>query len=181
LLERLLALGEANGDIGSVIAALALQAIALASHGRQGEALGSLERALKLGEPGGYVRTFIDEGPPMEALLRMASKRGPAPRYVEKLLGHFRRNTAHTRIVQPLQPLQPGPPEPTLAGFVEPLTPRELEVLRLIAGGASNRDIAETLVVVIGTVKRHTNSLYGKLGVTSRTQAIARAHELHLV
>jgi LuxR family maltose regulon positive regulatory protein len=175
LLERLLALAEANGDTGSIIAALALRAIALASRGHRARALGVLERALKLGEAGGYVRTFLDEGPPMAALLRTAGKEGIASRYVEKLLSHFERNLAHAPLAQP------RPPKPALAGLLEPLTPRELEVLRLIVRGASNREIAGTLVVVVGTVKRHTNSLYGKLGVTSRTQAIARAHELRLV
>jgi LuxR family maltose regulon positive regulatory protein len=172
LLDRLLELGEDNSDTGSIIATLALQAIGLASQGRQTQALGLLQRALKLGEPGGYVRTFLDEGPPMEALLRVAMKQRVAPEYVEKLLRHFGTQTDHT---------QPGSPGYTIGNEVEPLTPRELEVLRLIVGGASNREIAEALVVNIGTVKRHTNSLYGKLGAGSRTQAVARAHERQLV
>jgi LuxR family maltose regulon positive regulatory protein len=170
LLDRLLKLGEANGDTGSIIAALALKALGLASKGRQREALELLGRALKLGEGGVYIRTFIDEGRPMEALLRMAKKQGVAPaQYVEKLLSHFETRTGTAKQVNAIE------------NAIEPLTARELEVLRLIVAGASNSRIAEILVVAIGTVKRHTNSVYGKLGVASRTQAVARAHELKLV
>jgi LuxR family maltose regulon positive regulatory protein len=172
LLDRLLLVEEARGNTGVIISILALQAVGLVSHGDRTRALGSLQRALVLAEPEGYVRTFIDEGPPMQALLKDLASRGVALAYIQKLLSHF-----------PVDMIdrQGPPPTSTSRSDVYAITPRELEVLALIAVGASNREIAEALVVTVGTVKRHTNSLYGKLGAGSRTQAVARARELHLV
>jgi LuxR family transcriptional regulator, maltose regulon positive regulatory protein len=175
LLDRLLKLEESSGGARVAVYILALRALGYAAEGNRVQALASLEQALALAEPEGYVRTFLDEGPPMQALLREArsAARGIAPSYVETLLRQFDA-PAGAEHVRPAKP--PGAD----GQYVEPLTPRELEVLRLIAAGASNREIAENLVVAVGTVKRHTNSLYGKLGAASRTQAIARARELEL-
>jgi LuxR family maltose regulon positive regulatory protein len=165
LLDRLVQVEEASGGTGMIIGILAVQAVGLAAQGAGARAFAALERALLLAEPEGYIRTFVDEGPPMQALLRAAATRGIAPAYVETLLAHFALNRE--------------PPPARAAG--EPLTPREQEVLHLLADGASNQAIAAALSVTLGTVKRHANSLYGKLGVGSRTQAVARARELHLL
>jgi LuxR family maltose regulon positive regulatory protein len=172
LLDRLLKVEEASGSTGLVISILALEALGLASHGDRTRALAALQRALTLAEPEGYIRTFVDEGPPMQGLLWEAKSRGIAPAYIGRLLSHFQTDIVDRRDRSPGSASRKD---------VDALTPRELEVLALIARGASNRDIAEALIVTVGTVKRHTNSLYSKLGAGSRMQAVARAHELHLL
>jgi LuxR family maltose regulon positive regulatory protein len=163
LLARLLEVAETSGAIMVVIWILALQASALQAQGEVDQALAVLERALTLAEPEGYVRTFIDEGAPLAALLRTAASRGVAPDYVGQLLAAFG---------------EAALPSPFL---IEPLSERELEVLRLLAAGLSNREIATELFLAVGTVKKHTSNIYGKLSVHKRTQAVARARELGLV
>jgi len=160
---------EAQGPAGkdALIGSLVLQAIALQA--KPDQALAALERALSLAEPEGYVRTFVDAGAPMAALLRIAASRGIAAApgvaqdYVGKLLAAF------GEVASPSAPL------------IEPLSERELEVLRLLAAGLSNREIAAELFLAVGTVKKHTSNIYGKLNVHKRTQAVARAKELGLV
>ena len=162
LLEHLLHTAEAEGRMGKAIEILALQALARQACGDAAGALAALQRALVLGEPEGYVRSFVDESTPMATLLRRALSRGMAPHYVRRLLAAF----AEPTVEQPL---------------IEPLTRRELEVLRLIAAGLRNQEIADQLVISLATVKRHITNIYGKLGVSHRTQAVARAQELDLV
>jgi len=130
-------------------------------------ALSALCRALSLAEPEGYVRTFVDEGEPMAHLLRLSLSRGIAPDYVARLLAAFD------------QEIEPEPPG--MQSLVEPLTERELDVLRLIVAGLSNPEIADELVIAVSTVKTHINHIFGKLGVDRRTQAVARAQELSLL
>jgi len=154
---------EAAGAMSYVIETLVLQALALQAQGKDDQALTVLERALSFAEPEGYLRTFIDEGAPMAALLRTAASRGIALDYVSKLLAAF------GKVAFPSAPL------------VEPLSERELEVLRLLAAGLSNREIAAELFLAIGTVKKYTSNIYGKLNVHKRTQAVARARELGLL
>ena len=116
---------------------------------------------------------YLNEGPSMARLLREAADRDVASNYANKLLAAFG-VWEYERMGEALPHLH----TPTL---VDPLTPRELEVLQLISEGLSNQEIAEKLVIALNTVKRHTSSIYGKLGVKSRTQAIARARELGLI
>ena len=166
ILQRLLPQMERDGRWGSAIEVHILAALALQAAGDTAQALLELEQALSLAAPEGYVRIFADEGPPLGDLLRQAAARGAEPEYVGRLLATIRA----------------GEPAPTPdAGLVEPLAGREIEVLRLIAAGLSNQEIAEELIVAVSTVKWHINNLYGKLGVSSRTQAVARARELHLL
>jgi LuxR family maltose regulon positive regulatory protein len=167
LLERLLVQFETLEQMGRALELLLIQALALKAGGDKPGALAVLTRALALGEPEGYLRIFLDEGAPMAELLRHAGSRGIAPKYVAKLLSEFKGSSGAAPASQ--QPL------------IEPLTDRELQVLRLLAEGLSNRAIADRLVVALGTVKSHTASLYRKLDVTSRTQAVARATELGLL
>jgi LuxR family maltose regulon positive regulatory protein len=167
LLARLGVQFEALGQAGLLLELLLLQALAREAQGDTPGALAALARALALGEPEGYLRVFLDEGAPMAELLRHAGSRGIAPKYVARLLSEFNRGAGAPPVSQ--QPL------------IEPLTDRELQVLRLIAAGLSNQAIAERLVVAVGTVKTHTASLYRKLDVTSRTQAVSRASELGLL
>ena len=136
--------------------------------------MAALERALTIAEPEGYVRTFVDEGAPMAALLRRAATRGVAPAYVSKLLDALDAQA-------PMRRGPTGPASPTAQPLEEPLSEREREVLRLVAAGLSNRAIADELVLATGTVKKHINNIFTKLNVRSRTQAVAQARELGLL
>jgi LuxR family maltose regulon positive regulatory protein len=180
LLGRLLDMAESAGWTGKAIEILVLQAMALyyraAHRGRDDhhEALAALERALSLAETEGYVRTFVDEGPPMARLLRMVGgQRTKVSReYLDDLLAAFEAKTVAVE-----SPVVQGPS----SALVEPLSERELEVLGLIAQGRTNREIAARLYLALSTVKVHTRNIYGKLGVHSRTQAVAKAQSLDLL
>ncbi len=167
MLDRLLVDAEAKARMGSVLEILILQALARDAQGDRTGALHLLERALVMAEPEGYIRLFLDEGEPLVALLREIHARSVVPLYVATLLA-----ACGEQVVVPL------PPGTTL---VEPLTEREREVLRLLAEGASNREMARRLVVSVSTAKKHVYNICGKLGVQSRTQALAKARTLHLV
>jgi LuxR family maltose regulon positive regulatory protein len=188
LLERLLHNAKAYERMSSVIEILTLQALALQAQGNLTAALATLERALTLAEPEGYIRVFLDEGAPMAMLFREVQTHGIAPNYAAKLLAAFDegaqplREAAHKGkgagendlLSLPL-PRSPAPPQ------ADTLSDRELELLRLVAAGYSNQEIAEKLFLAIGTVKKHLNNIFSKLDVQSRTQAIARARELDLL
>jgi LuxR family maltose regulon positive regulatory protein len=167
VLNHLLPVAEAEGRMGVMIEALTLQALA---HGRQGElasAMTALERALRTAEPEGYVRLFADFGLPLARLLQEARSRNVLPDYVGKLLAAVGADLAF-----------PSSAEATLP---EPLSLREQEVLQLIAAGLTNREIGEQLVISSETVKKHTSSIYGKMAVSNRTEAVSRARELDLL
>jgi LuxR family maltose regulon positive regulatory protein len=171
LLARLRPPAEAAGRVARAIEILALQAVAAWAQQGSGEAMAALERALALGEPEGFVRSFVDEGEPMRAMLERVP--GERQAYARRLLAAFEPAPAAHPAAQPA----PAPGAPLL----EPLRDRELEVLRLIAEGYSNQEISGKLVVGVSTVKTHINHLFQKLGVSSRTQAIARGRELGLL
>jgi LuxR family maltose regulon positive regulatory protein len=166
LLGRLLRAAEEGKRTGSVIEILVLQALAYQMQGDFPATLAPLERALTLAEPEGYVRMFVDEGPPMAALLEGASKRGVAPTYVGKLLRAFGRGADRTRVQQAL---------------VEPLSERELDVLRLLATDLAGPEIAAELIVSLNTMRSHTKNIYTKLGVNNRRAAVRRGEELGLL
>ena len=166
LLGRLLRAAEEGQRTGSVIEILVLQALAHQIAGDVPAALVPLERALTLAEPEGYVRMFVDEGPPMAALLEAAAKHGVARTYVRRLLAAFGRPEGRVRVNQDL---------------VEPLSERELDVLRLLATDLDGPDIARELVVSLNTVRTHTKNIYAKLGVNNRRAAVRRAVELDLL
>ncbi len=136
--------------------------------------MAALERALTMAEPEGYVRTFVDEGAPMAALLRRAASRGVAPAYLSKLLDALDSEASVRRGPT-------GPASHVAQPLEEPLSERELEVLRLVAAGLSNRDIAQDLVLATGTVKKHTNNIFTKLNVSSRIQAVSQARDFNLL
>ncbi len=170
LLDRLIKKAEAGDRITRLIEMLLILALALNAQGGTDKAMNTLERALTLAEPGGFIRVFVDEGPPMAHLLYEALARRIAPNYARRLLVAF-----------PIaEPEQTTPPETQTSQFelVEPLSERELEVLQLIAEGLTNPEIASRLFLALNTVKVHTRNIYGKLGVHSRTQAVARARAL---
>jgi LuxR family maltose regulon positive regulatory protein len=170
LLERLLKAAEEGRRIGSVIEILVLQALAHEAQGKIPPAIMSLERALALAEPEGYVRIFVDEGPPMARLLYEALSRGAAPNYVRRLLAAFP--------VAELEQTDSPKAQTARSDLIEPLSERELEVLQLIAKGLTNPEIASRLFLSLHTVKAHAHNIYGKLGVHNRTQAVTRARTL---
>jgi LuxR family maltose regulon positive regulatory protein len=170
LLERLLHAAEQGGRVGSVIEILALQALTHQACGDSPSALAPLERALSLAEPEGYVRVFVVEGPPMARLLRGAASRGIAPYSARRLLAAF-----------PAAGPRSDGPSAAPSADVELLSERELEVLRHIATGLTNREIGARLYLSPYTVKAHARSIYDKLGAHSRTQAVAKARELGIL
>jgi LuxR family maltose regulon positive regulatory protein len=167
LLARLLNIAQATGRMGRVIKLLVLQAMAFQAQDDLDGALVSLGHALSRAEPEGYVRTFVDEGAAMNQLLRDALSRGVMPNYVARILAAFRDEVRM--------------PPPAMAALVEPLTEREVEVLRLIVAGLSNPEIADELYIAVSTVKSHVNHIFGKLEVKSRAQAMAKVRTLNLL
>ena len=179
LLERLLSTAEDGGRTGSVIEVLVLQALASQTQGDLPAALTALKRAVTLAEPEGYVRVFVDEGPPMAALLRAAAVVAQAERkaaafsYVRRLLEAVQEAGDSTPVTESLA--QPG------QGLLEPLSKRELDVLRLLGTDLDGPAIARELVVSLNTVRTHTKNIYAKLGVNNRRAAVRRAEELDLL
>jgi LuxR family maltose regulon positive regulatory protein len=172
LLPRLLETAEAGGRKTSAIEILLLQALALEAGGDATAAMASLQRALTLAEPEGFIRIFVEEGPPAARLLQAALDRGIAPGYVRRLLAAFPPGESRAA---------PSGSQVDQSALFEPLSERELEVLQLIADGLTNREIAARLFLSLNTVKAHTRNIYGKLDVHSRTRAIARSQELGLL
>lgn len=168
LARRIIASAEAGQRIETALQALLLRALVQSVSGDTPGSLEWLERALALAEPEGYIRIFLEEGAPMAALLRRAQERGRRSDYIKKLLTHL-----------------PAPTKDRLAPrsteLIEPLTERELEILRLMGEGCSNQEIAGRLVITLHTVKKHSSNIFTKLGVNSRTQAVARARQLKLL
>ncbi len=169
-LLRLLRAAEEGERGGSVVEVLVVQALAHHARGDTTAALAPLERALGLAEPEGYVRVFVDEGSPMESLLAAVAKRRRSWVYVRRLLGASGAGTA------PAGPVARG-----TGAVIEPLSGRELDVLRLLGSDLDGPAIARELVVSLNTVRTHTRNIYTKLGVTSRRAAVRRAGELGLL
>lgn len=173
LLDRLLKAAEAAERMGSALEILVLQALAHQMRGDLHAALIPLQHALILAEPEGYARVFLDEGPAMAQLLREAETRGSMPGYAGRLLGA----TEGDRYERAGAPRLPSP-QTTL---VEPLSQRELEILRLFNTDLSGPEIARELVIALSTLRTHTKAIYGKLNANSRRAAVKRANELGLI
>jgi LuxR family maltose regulon positive regulatory protein len=166
LSNRLLLKAEETNRLGQVIEVLVLQALVLQGKTDLGQALTVLARVLSLAQPERYVRTFLDEGVAMAGLLHRARAHGIESRYTAEILAAMGETTSSAQSVT--------------QGLIEPLTTRELEILKLIEAGCSNQDIANNLVISIATVKRHISNIYIKLGAKSRTQAVSLSKELGL-
>jgi len=167
---------EAKGWEDERLKIMLLQAIALNAHGDKERAVQLLGEALALAEPGGFVRIFLDEGAPMEQLLAEANAHGMMRDYTGMLLSLFQETTKEEGLA-----IEPSSFLLRPSSLVEPLSPREIEVLQLIAQGLSNREISERLFLALDTVKGHNRKIFDKLQVQRRTEAIARARELGLL
>ena len=166
LLERLLPAAEAGGRKGRVIEILVVRALAHQALGDVPAALGLLDRAVTMAEPEGYVQVFAEAGPAVAALLRVAAKQAASRDYARRLLAAAG---------------GPGRSTPTDQALIEPLSERELDVLRLLGTELDGPAIARELVVSLNTVRTHTRKIYAKLAVTNRRAAVRRAAELNLL
>jgi LuxR family maltose regulon positive regulatory protein len=166
--------------MGSVIEILVLQALAHHAQGDMPAALIPLQQALTLAEPEGYIRMFLDEGSPMAQLLREAAARRIMPNYTGKLLAGFEAEQQRSAGESPL-PDWRGQSSPASQPLIEPLSQRELEVLRLFKTDLSGPEIARELMIALSTVRTHTKSIYSKLNVKNRRAAVQRAAELDLI
>ncbi len=175
ILEQVGRAAQADSRLGDLIESLVLRVVRFHAQRDFAHALRALEQALELAEPEGFTRVFVDGGSPIASLLRTVAQRGAAPSYVRKLLsvlagaggapfGSVTQTATSQNLLLPV-----------------PLSERELEILRLIAAGLSNQEIAEKLVVTLETIKWHVKNVYRKLDVGSRTQALARSKELQLL
>ncbi|RPJ32176.1 MAG: hypothetical protein EHM35_11735 [Planctomycetaceae bacterium] len=175
LLSHLEETARSAGRMGRVIEILVLQALAMREVGDAQHAMLALAECLALAEPGGYVRVFLDEGRPMQLLLAQwlaHAGAGPLRDYAIHLLSQFDAEPHDIKVPEGQVPS---------TGLIEPLSRRELEVLHLIALGRTNQEIARQLIVAAGTVKAHTASIYRKLDVTNRTEAVAHARQLGIL
>ena len=166
LLERLRLAAEHGRRPGSLIDIRITEALVHQAHGESEPALAALDAALALAEPEGYFRSFVDEGVPMAALLKLMEKRSRTSAYLRRLLSAFGTTPKAA---------------PGATGLVDDLSARELDVLRLLATDLTGPEIARHLVVSLNTVRTHTKNVYLKLGVNSRLAALRRARELDLL
>jgi LuxR family maltose regulon positive regulatory protein len=181
-LARLERFTRERGLFRWLISVRILQALAAERSGDRALAHDRLARGLEGAASEDYVRAFVDEGQAVARLL--PAVRGVAPAFTDRLLAALHSEGPGLAPQEEGVPALPDRPETrgrAIEPLIEPLSERELEVLGLIAAGLSNREIAQELYIAVGTVKRHTNHIYGKLGVHSRTQAVARARELGLL
>jgi LuxR family maltose regulon positive regulatory protein len=172
VLEPLRQQAETKGSGRRLLDVMAVQSVALHAGGDEEKAVDLLGKVLAQVEPDGFIRLFVDEGAQMAELLSVAAARGIRTDYIHKLLAAF--------TVEP-QEHKPIPSVPAGPSLVEPLSPRELEVLRLIAQGLSNQEIGQKLFLALDTVKGHNRRIFEKLQVQRRTEAIARARELGII
>ncbi len=182
LLARLERMTRDRGLNRWLISVRILQALVAARLGDAQRVRDHLALALETAAPEEYVRAFVDEGPAVAPLLSQV--RDVNPDFVDRLLSAFEdkgwRAGREEEAPRPSAPTA-GPCGGPALPLIEPLSNRELEVVGLIAAGLTNREIAQELVIAVGTVKRHTNNIYGKLGVQNRTQAVARVREFGLL
>jgi LuxR family maltose regulon positive regulatory protein len=169
-LAQLREFAESRHHTHVLIEVLAVQAVLFEAQGDRPAALASLEGAIGLAQPGGFVRLFVERGLTMQTLLRQLRDRGVAPHFVSQILAAFAEP-------QPIEPAtSPGPND-----LIEPLTNRELEVLALLEQRLSNKEIAARLFITPHTAKQHTLHIYQKLQVNSRRDAVAKAQSLGLL
>ena len=171
MLDRELAVYQEKGWVDRVIEILIVKTLALDTIGHIDAGVETMQSALQLAEPAGYIRLFLDEGDQIVKYLNASSgQSSPVGDYARLLLAHYSE-----------KPSQPHLNRVDQAVYIEPLTPRELEILNWIADGLSNKEIGLKLSISLGTVKRHTANIYGKLNTNNRTHAVAVARKLKFI
>jgi LuxR family maltose regulon positive regulatory protein len=178
MLDRLRPMAESSGRKGHAIEILALIALGQQALGQAQEALETLQTALQIAEPEGYLRTFVDAGQPMAPMLYQVLGAGRFPDYIARLLALFPTDEVKIPVSSPGTAFDRT--RATEETLIEPLSQRELEVLQLMASGASNEEIAEKLVIATTTAKKHVSNILHKLGADNRTQAVGRGRRLGL-
>lgn len=162
-------MNEASHNTCQLIGILAMQSVACGKQGKSEQAMSHLERALELGQPGGFIFPFLELDRPMAELLQRLPEQGDNATFVEQILSAFGEGEVVAAVVaEPSRANQP---------FIEPLTNRELDILELLAQRLQNKEIAARLFVSTETVKTHLKHLYQKIGVNNRREAGARAAE----
>jgi LuxR family maltose regulon positive regulatory protein len=164
---------EAEGVEAEWLKVMVLQAVVLHEHGKREKAIQLLGEALAMAEPGGFIRSFVDEGPPMARLLNEVQNLRIAPHYVHRLLAAFL-----TKESERTELLKRGAPE---SEIIDPLSERELEVLQLLNTELTGPEIAQELVIALSTFQSHTKSIYSKLNVNNRRAAVLKAESLHIL
>jgi LuxR family transcriptional regulator, maltose regulon positive regulatory protein len=159
---------------------LALRSLALDALGQPGEADDVLKEAINLAQLGGDIRAFTDQGRPMKTLLTRLLEQGHSREMIHRIVEAFPEGDKKFIPAQSAPPLSIVQPSGGLT-LIEPLTPRELEILKLLRGPSSIKEIALQLNISYETVRRHIANIYGKLGVNQRWDAIARAEELNIL
>ncbi|MEZ4714073.1 MAG: LuxR C-terminal-related transcriptional regulator [Caldilineaceae bacterium] len=177
LLDHLQSSAVEAGRGKDVIEIMVLRALAHQMQNETNAAFAALAQAVCEAEQEGYVRTFIDEGPPVQALLHQIAASGITRLYVQKLLDSFPPSAADAERPK----VESTAAAETLLSLIEPLSQRELVVLRLLVAGQANREIAQSLHIATSTVKKHVGNILGKLGVKNRMRAAAKARDLRLV
>ncbi len=167
ILEPACQQAEAKAWADEQLRVMILQALAYDAAGESEKAVERLGEALALAAPGGLIRLFVDEGPPLALLLREAVKQGVSPAFARQVLAAF----GVTAVSQP----------PITQALLDPLSERELEVLKLLATPLTGPEIARELMISLNTMRTHTKNIYAKLGVNSRRTAVRRAEELNLL
>jgi LuxR family maltose regulon positive regulatory protein len=181
LLDRLLAAATDGGRTGTVIELEVLRAVAHHAGGARTEALEALGHAVELAETDGWVRTFVDVAPVVTELLRELATNGPRPTFTRHLLAAVTAASGPTPAANVAADSNAARTPVSASGLVEPLSERELDVLRLLGSDLDGPAIARQLVVSLNTVRTHTKHIYSKLGVNSRRAAVSKAHQLGLL
>ena len=176
LLDALYEIAQRTFSVRCQIEILALRALALEAQGKAVAGLAALQQAVELARPGGFIRVFADLGSPMQAMLHRLTRQGSAAETVSRILAAFP-GAGNERAAGN----DPSRSSGTNGGLIEPLTGRERDVLALLRGRLSNKEIAQALCLSPMTVKRHTANLYGKLGVNRRWDAVTKAEALGIL
>jgi LuxR family maltose regulon positive regulatory protein len=176
LLESLEEITNRTHNTRHKIEVLALRALALDTQGKSSEANAALKQSVDLAHPGGFIRVFVDLGRPMQEMLRRLMNQDLSGDVVRRILAHFPGENQNSTSENSVQPRSVS----NLA-LADPLTTRELEVLKRLREPASVKEIANELHLSPATVKRHINNIYAKLGVNKRSKAVARAQELNIL
>ena len=175
-LENLVYEHEQKGVNWYLLNLLPLQALALQALGREEDAMKVIDHCLSLAEPEGYVRIFVERGAPMQSLLQLASRQGIRTEYINKLLPAFKsRGLSKKPVITKTQPIEQG------TALIEPLSERELQVLRLLQSAMTSEEISRELLISVNTARTHIRNVYGKLAVHGRIEAIQKAKELKLI